>query len=54
MPERNDESTLKWTLFPSIEIDDAVTNDEPTIDETQARRQSDISDDGKKVESHIW
>jgi hypothetical protein len=52
-PYRNDESTLKWTLFLSIEIDESVTSEEPAIDETQAGRQIDISDDDEKAKSQI-
>jgi hypothetical protein len=34
-------------LSPSIEINDSVTSEEPAIDETQAGRQIDDSNDDK-------
>jgi hypothetical protein len=40
-------------LFPSIQIDDSVTSEEPAIDETQAGRQSDVSDNDENAKSQI-
>jgi hypothetical protein len=48
---KNDESTLKWMLSPSIETSDRVTSEELAIDETQAGRQIDFSDDDEKAKS---
>jgi hypothetical protein len=38
---------------PSIETADSVTSEEPGIDETQAGRQIDVSDDDEKAKSQI-
>jgi hypothetical protein len=37
--------------IPSIKINDSEISEEPTIDETQAGRQSNISDDDKNLKS---